>query len=114
VSLVRAVSIGTLVGAAAALSIYATVGPNDLGQAAAPVSPTFAPVPTPTVTQLADCVAPAVLKKGVCVTAKPGPTVVVQDTPQAQTTAPRGTTPAAAVPAQPAEEDEDDEDEDED
>ena len=89
-TLTRAVSAGTLVGAAAALSIYAAVGPDDLGRVAAPAAPTFAPVPTPTVTQLADCVAPAVLKKGVCVTTKPGPVVVVP------ATAPRAPAPARA------------------
>ena len=75
-SLVRAVTVGSLVGAVAALGIYNAVGPDDLGRAAVSAPPTFAPVPTPTVTQLADCVAPAVLKKGVCVTTKPGPRVV--------------------------------------
>ena len=61
-TLTRAVSAGTLVGAAAALAIYAAAGPDDLGRVAAPAAPTSAPVPTPTVTQLADCVAPAVLE----------------------------------------------------
>ena len=72
-SLIRAVTAGTLVGAAAALGIFVAVGPDDLGRAAAPAAPTFAPVPTPTVTQLADCTPPAVLTKGVCVTTEAGP-----------------------------------------
>ena len=97
-TLTRAVSAGTLVGAAAALSIYAAAGPDDLGRVAAPAAPTSAPVPTPTVTQLADCVAPAVLEKGVCVTTKPGPRVVVPDpAPRAPATAPRRTPATTAV-----------------
>lgn len=111
-SLIRAVSAGTLVGAVAALSIYAAVGPDDLGRVAAPVPPTFAPVPTPTVTQLAECTPPAVLTKGVCLTTKPGPRIVVTvAAPRVPAPAPRSTTPRAVVPDA---EDDGDEDERED
>ncbi|HYN67615.1 MAG TPA: hypothetical protein VES93_12060 [Ornithinibacter sp.] len=123
-SIVRAVSVGSLVGAVAALSIYNAMGPDDMGRAAAAAPPTFAPVPTPTVTQLADCLAPAVLTKGICVTTKPGPRVVVQDpTPRAPATAPRTSGPATTDDGDDEyedddehedEDDEDDEDEDED
>ena len=116
-TLTRAVSAGTLVGAAAALAIYAAAGLEDLGRVAAPAAPTSAPVPTPTVTQLADGVAPAVLDNGVCVTTKPGPVVVVPDpTPRAPATTPRSTPPtAAAVPDEKVEVEADDhEDEPED
>lgn len=120
-TLTRAVSAGTLVGAAAALAIYAAAGPEDLGRVAAPAAPTSAPVPTPTVTQLADCVAPAVLEKGVCVTTKAGPVVVVPDpTPRAPATTPRSTPPTTtAVPDEKVEADDhedepDDEHEDDD
>jgi eukaryotic-like serine/threonine-protein kinase len=68
VSLIRTVTAGALVGSVAALGIFVSVGPDDMGRAAAPAAPTFAPVPTPTVTELADCTPPAKLKKGVCVT----------------------------------------------
>jgi hypothetical protein len=115
-SLVRAVSVGSLVGAVAALGIYNAVGPDDLGRAAVSAPPTFAPVPTPTVTQLADCVAPAVLKKGVCVTTKPGPSVSVPDpAPRAPASSPRTARPATTVDAVTDErEDGDDEHESED
>ena len=69
-SLIRTVTAGALVGSVAALGIFVSIGPDDMGRAAAPAAPTFAPVPTPTVTQLADCTPPAKLKKGVCVTTK--------------------------------------------
>ena len=78
-SLIRAVTAGTLVGAVAALGIYVALGPEDLGRPGVPATPTFAPVPTPTVTRLADCTPPAVLRKGLCVTTKPGPTVTSDD-----------------------------------
>lgn len=110
-TLTRAVSAGTLVGAAAALAIYAAAGPEDLGRVAAPAAPTSAPVPTPTVTQLADCVAPAVLEEGVCVTTKPGPVVVVPDpAPRAPATTPRNTAPTTttAVPDEKVEVEADD------
>ena len=69
-SLIRTVTAGALVGSVAALGIFVSLGPDDMGRAAAPAAPTFAPVPTPTVTQLADCTPPAKLEKGVCVTTK--------------------------------------------
>lgn len=109
-SIVRAVTVGSLVGAAAALGIYASMGPDDMGRAAEPAPPTFAPVPTPTVTQLADCTPPAVLTKGVCVTTKPGPKVTVAAAP-----APRSTTTTSGRTAAPpvvATEDRDDDEHD--
>jgi hypothetical protein len=101
VSLIRAVTTGSLIGVATAVGIFVAAGPDDLGRAAAPAAPTFAPVPTPTVTELADCEKPAVLKKGVCVTTKPGPRITVAapagggSTTSAPRTAPR-TAPAPA------------------
>ena len=107
-SLPFAVGAGTLVGAVAALGIYSAIGPDDLGHASAPAAPTFAPVPTPTVTQLADCIAPAVLKKGVCVTTEPGPRITsAPPAPSAPTTVQR-TTRAPAATTEPAEEHDDD------
>ena len=100
-SLIRAVTTGSLIGVATAVGIFVAAGPDDLGRAAAPAAPTFAPVPTPTVTELADCEKPAVLKKGVCVTTKPGPSITVAapagggSTTSAPRTAPR-TAPAPA------------------
>ena len=115
-TLTRAVSAGTLVGAAAALAIYAAAGPEDLGRVAAPAAPTSAPVPTPTVTQLADCVAPAVLEEGVCVTTTPGPVVVVPDpAPRAPATTPRSTPPTTtAVPDEKVEADDHEDEPDDD
>ena len=107
-SLPFAVGAGTLVGAVAALGIYSATGPDDVGRASVPAAPTFAPVPTPTVTQLADCVAPAVLKKGLCVTTKPGPRITsASPAPSAPTTVQR-TTRAPAATTEPAEEHDDD------
>ena len=112
-SLVRAVVLGTLVGAVAALAIFVSIGPDDLGRAAVPAAPTFAPVPTPTVTELADCTPPAVLKKGVCVTTKPGPKLVVPDpvSRRAPTTAAR-TAPDPGVSDDQQEHDDDHGDDD--
>ena len=50
-SLVRAVTAGTLAGAVAAFGIYVSLGPDDLGRASLHATPTYPPVPTPTVTQ---------------------------------------------------------------
>ena len=80
-SLVRAVTVGTVVGAVAALGIYVAAGPEDLGHVAEPATPTYPPVPTATVTQLADCTPPEVLENGFCVTTKPGPKVTATVTP---------------------------------
>lgn len=116
-SVVRAVTVGSLVGAAAAFGIYASMGPDDMGRAAVPAPPTFAPVPTPTVTQLADCTPPAVLKKGVCVTTKPGPKVTVAAPASRPATTTSGRTAPPPVVTDDREDDEheaeDDEHEDE-
>jgi hypothetical protein len=98
VSLIRAVTAGTLVGVVTAFGIFVTSGPDNLGRAAAPAAPTFAPVPTPTVTQLADCEKPAVLKKGICVTTKVVAAVGAPASSGSRTTAPR-TAPAPAPAA---------------
>lgn len=90
-SLVRTVTAGALVGSVAALGIFVSVGPDDMGRAAAPAAPTYAPVPTPTVTQLADCTPPAKLKKGVCVTTKVVSNSAAVAPTVAPTTAPRST-----------------------
>ena len=107
-SLLRAIGAGTLVGAVAALGIYTAIGPDDLGRAAVPAEPTFAPVPTPTVTELADCEAPAVLRKGVCVTTEPGPRVTATTGSSAPTSARRTSRPPTAT-TEAAEERDDDE-----
>jgi hypothetical protein len=100
VSLIRAVTTGSLIGVATAVGIFVAAGPDDLGRVAAPAAPTFAPVPTPTVTQLADCEKPAVLKKGVCVTTKPGPRITVAaPTGGSTTSAPRTAPRTAPAPA---------------
>jgi len=112
VSLPRAVLGGTLVGAVAALGFYTAIGPDDLGRAAVPAPPTFAPVPTPTVTQLVVCVPPAKLTKGVCVTVKPGPTITARPTGgAAPTSAPRPAPPQRTTDAQEPEHGDDDGDE---
>ncbi|HET7820204.1 MAG TPA: hypothetical protein VFL10_01660 [Ornithinibacter sp.] len=111
-SLIRAVTTGSLVGVATAVGIFVAAGPDDLGRVAAPAAPTFAPVPTPTVTQLADCEKPAVLKKGICVTTKPGPKVTAAAPSSGSTTSAPRTAPRPA-PA-PATTDEDQEQHDDD
>ncbi|MFL6165105.1 MAG: hypothetical protein ACJ710_02400 [Ornithinibacter sp.] len=97
-SLIRTVTAGALVGSVAALGIFVSLGPDDMGRAAAPAAPTYGPVPTPTVTRLADCTPPAKLKKGVCVTTK----VVVRSAAVASTgtptSSPRSTPRTAPTP----------------
>ena len=115
-SLIRAVTTGSLIGVATAVGIFVAAGPDDLGRVAAPAAPTFAPVPTPTVTQLADCEKPAVLKKGICVTTKPGPPITVAAPSSgggSPTPAPRTAPRTAPAPA-PATTDEDQEQHDDD
>jgi hypothetical protein len=91
VSLIRTVTAGALVGSVAALGIFVSLGPDDMGRAAAPAAPTYAPVPTPTVTQLADCTPPAKLKKGVCVTTKVVTRTAAVASTGAPTSSPRST-----------------------
>ncbi|MBM6400309.1 hypothetical protein [Phycicoccus sonneratiae] len=76
-SLSTTIATGTLLGAVLAGGVYAATAPSDQVSATVPVAPTFAPVPTPTVTKLADCLKPAKLEHGICVTHKPGPTVTL-------------------------------------
>ena len=71
-TLTRAVSAGTLVGAAAALAIYAVAGPEDLGRVRTRRADVCAGPDAHGHPAVADCVAPAVLEKGVCVTTTPG------------------------------------------
>ena len=78
-----------------------SLGPDDMGRAAAPAAPTFAPVPTPTVTQLADCTPPAKLEKGVCVTTKVVTRTAAVASTGAPTSSPR-TTPRTAPTPRPA------------
>src|SRR6478609_6554246 len=108
VSLIRAVTTGSLIGVATAVGIFVAAGPDDLGRAAAPAAPTFAPVPTPTVTELADCEAPAVLRTGVCVTTEPGPRVTATTGSSAPTSAQRTSRPPTAT-TEAADERDDDE-----
>ncbi len=97
-SLIRTVTAGALVGSVAALGIFVSLGPDDMGRAAAPAAPTFAPVPTPTVTQLADCTPPAKLKKGVCVTTKVVSNTAAAVSTGAPTSSPRSTPRTAPTP----------------
>ena len=96
--LIRTVTAGALVGSVAALGIFVSLGPDDMGRAAAPAAPTFAPVPTPTVTQLADCTPPAKLKKGVCVTTKVVFNTAAAVSTGAPTSSPRSTPRTAPTP----------------
>ncbi len=100
-SLIRTVTAGALVGSVAALGIFVSLGPDDMGRAAAPAAPTFAPVPTPTVTQLAGCTPPAKLEKGVCVTTKVVTRTAAVASTGAPTSSPR-TTPRTAPTPRPA------------
>lgn len=119
-SLSSTIATGTLLGGLLAVGVYVATAPSDAVTATVPVAPTFAPVPTPTVTELADCVAPAKLVKGVCVTRKPGPTVVLPAANGGSTSA--GTSAGRTRPASSAptsgpvvdDRDEDDDHEDED
>ena len=77
-SLAPSIGAGTLVGGLLAAAVYLSLAP-DPAPAATSVTPaaSFAPVPTPTVTEEAsDCRAPAELEAGECVLRVPGPTVV--------------------------------------
>ncbi len=91
-SLSTTIATGTLLGGLLAVGVYATTAPSDQVSATVPVAPTYGPVPTPTVTQVADCVSPAKLEHGVCVTHKPGPTITIPAAAQ-----PAGTTRAPAA-----------------
>ncbi len=93
-SLSTTIATGTLLGGLLAVGVYATTAPSDQVSATVPVAPTYGPVPTPTVTQVADCVSPAKLEHGLCVTHKPGPTITIPAAAQ-----PAGTTRAAAPAA---------------
>ena len=110
-SLTTTIGVGALLGGVAAFAVYTATAPGDEALASAPAVPTFAPVPTPTVTQTAEgCESPAVLTGGECVITTPGPRVVVTDpAPGQRTTAPR-----AAAPADDDDHEGDDEHEDED
>ncbi|HMM97145.1 MAG: hypothetical protein IE926_16390 [Micrococcales bacterium] len=76
-SLSTTIATGTLLGGLLAVGVYAATAPSDQVAATVKVAPTFGPVPTPTVTHLAPCAAPAKLEHGVCVTHVPGPTFTV-------------------------------------
>ena len=109
-SLSTTIATGTLLGGLLAVGAYVATAPSDQVSATVPVAPTYAPVPTPTITQVADCVSPAKLEHGACVTHKPGPTVTIPATPrqggttqaagpQARTTSPAA--PRAVAPTTP-------------
>ncbi|MFN2344291.1 MAG: hypothetical protein ABR616_01075 [Dermatophilaceae bacterium] len=77
-SLSTTIGAGLLIGGVAALAVYASAAPMDEETFTLPAVPTFAPVPTPTVTMMAqNCEAPAVLIEGACVLTTPGPTIQV-------------------------------------
>jgi hypothetical protein len=102
VSLATTIGAGALLGTVLAVGVYNVVAPSDAVPASVEVAPTYAPVPTPTVTEEAeDCVDPAVLEDDECVVHKPGPTVTVTPAPvrQPQVAAPA---PAPAAPVAPA------------
>ena len=70
-SLSTSIAAGTLLGAVAAFAVYTATAPGE-DAVVAPVAAVVAPVPTPTVTQLADgCEPPAVLTGDECVTHDP-------------------------------------------
>ncbi|MFV0462650.1 MAG: hypothetical protein ACK5MP_05555 [Nostocoides sp.] len=85
------VSIGASIGGVIAMVAYAQISPGAV-LTAAPSVPTFPPVPTPTATVLADCVAPAELVGRECVVTvhKPGPVITIS--------APAAQSRAAVVP----------------
>ena len=77
-SLATTIGAGALLGTVLAVGVYNVVAPSDAVPASVEVAPTYAPVPTPTVTEEAeDCVDPAVLEDDECVVHKPGPTVTL-------------------------------------
>ena len=81
-SLATTIGAGALLGTVLAVGVYNVVAPSDAVPASVEVAPTYAPVPTPTVTEEAeDCVDPAVLEDDECVVHKPGPTVTLAPAP---------------------------------
>jgi hypothetical protein len=88
VSLSTTIAAGTLLGGLLAGGVYAATAPSDQVPATSRVAPTYGPVPTPVLTELADCEEPATLEDGVCVTNVPGPTVTL---PATTRPAPAGT-----------------------
>jgi hypothetical protein len=87
VSLATTIGAGALLGTVLAVGVYNVVAPSDAVPASVKVAPTYAPVPTPTVTEEAeDCVDPAVLEDDECVVHKPGPTVTLAPAPAPATT----------------------------
>lgn len=77
-SLATTIGAGALLGTVLAVGVYNVVSPADTVPASVGVAPTYAPVPTPTVTEQAeDCVDPAVLEDDECVVHVPGPTITV-------------------------------------
>ncbi|HET7761215.1 MAG TPA: hypothetical protein VFL46_02575 [Phycicoccus sp.] len=96
-SLATTIGAGTLLGGLLAVGVYTAIAPSDAVPASVHVAPTYAPVPTPTVTvEAEDCVAPAVLEGDECVVHQAGPTTTLPAMPVAParthdaTTAPRG------------------------
>jgi hypothetical protein len=96
-SLATTIGAGTLLGGLLAVGVYTAIAPSDAVPASVHVAPTYAPVPTPTVTvEAEDCVAPAVLEDDECVVHQAGPTTTLPAMPVAParthdaTTAPRG------------------------
>ena len=97
-SLATTVGAGALLGSILAVGVYSALAPSDQSLASAPVVPTYAPVPTPTITRLADgCDAPAVLEGGECVVHQPGPTVTLAPAPVAAPAAQVGSSPVRAA-----------------
>lgn len=86
-SLATTIGAGALLGTVLAVGVYNVVAPSDAVPASVEVAPTYAPIPTPTVTEEAeDCVDPAVLEDDECVVHKPGPTVTLAPAPAPATT----------------------------
>ena len=108
-SLFRSLLLGVALGGVVATGVYSAVASPP--RAAVPVPATFAPVPTPTRTVLADCEPPAKLVKGACVTTVPGPVVVVAAGP-AGGAAGSATGPGSTLGTAEAEDRDDHEDED--
>ncbi len=77
-SLATTIGAGTLLGGILAVGVYSALAPADTVSASVPAAPTYAPVPTRTVSvESEDCVGKAVLVGDECVLHVPGPTVTI-------------------------------------
>ena len=112
-SLSTSIAAGTLLGAVAAFAVYTATAPGE-DAVVAQVAAVVAPVPTPTVTQLADgCEPPAVLTGDECVTTTPGRRIVgTAPAGPSSTTTSAGRTAGDRADADDRDDDDDDHDDD--